>query len=126
MLFELDTEIEASPESSACVMVSNQGCLGVGPGVRISFYEEELGLVGTVERKGPITLGGSESVCFATETLDEPLDRVRLGETPAAHENVTACVKPVRAGAYLNASVCDGLYADYLGMERLRLTSPDS
>ena len=47
--------------------VANQGCLGVDSGVKVSFYEEELGLVGTVETKGPITPGGSESVCLMTE-----------------------------------------------------------
>ena len=32
--------------------VANQGCLGVDSGVKVSFYEEELGLVDTVETKG--------------------------------------------------------------------------
>ncbi|MEZ4383515.1 MAG: hypothetical protein R3A79_19450 [Nannocystaceae bacterium] len=68
VLFELDAEIEACPQISACVKVANQGCLGVGPGVKVSFYEEELGLLGTVETVGPITPGGSESVCFMTES----------------------------------------------------------
>ena len=44
------------------VYVANQGCLGVGPGVNVSFYEEQLGLLGTVQTQGPLVAGGAELV----------------------------------------------------------------
>jgi hypothetical protein len=44
------------------VYVANQGCLGVGPGVNVSFYEEKLGLLGTVQTQGPLVAGGAELV----------------------------------------------------------------
>jgi len=68
VLTGLDADIDACPKINACVTVSNQGCLGVGPGVQVSFYEEELGFLGTVTTKGPLSAGASEEVCFATET----------------------------------------------------------
>ncbi len=71
VLTGLDADIEACPKINACVTVSNQGCLGVGPGVQVSFYEEELGFLGTVTTMGPISAGASEEVCFATETEKE-------------------------------------------------------
>ena len=44
------------------VYVANQGCLGVGPGVNVSFYEEKLGLLGTVQTQGPLVAGAAEQV----------------------------------------------------------------
>ncbi len=44
------------------VYVANQGCLGVGPGVNVSFYEEVLGLLGTVQTQGPLVAGAAELV----------------------------------------------------------------
>jgi len=44
------------------VYVANQGCLGVGPGVNVSFYEKTLGLLGTVQTQGPLLAGGAELV----------------------------------------------------------------
>ena len=44
------------------VYVANQGCLGVGPGVNVSFYEEQMGLLGTVQTQGPLVAGAAEQV----------------------------------------------------------------
>ncbi|MFY0537550.1 hypothetical protein [Nannocystis pusilla] len=49
------------------VWVANQGCLGVGPGVNVAFYEENLGLLGVVATKGPLVAGAAEQV-----TLEYP------------------------------------------------------
>ena len=46
---------------------SNQGCLGVGAGVKVSFYEESLGLLGTVETKAPIVAGAAVKVCLSSD-----------------------------------------------------------
>ncbi len=44
------------------VWVANQGCLGVGPGINVSFYEEILGLLGTTQTMGALAPGGAEQV----------------------------------------------------------------
>ncbi|MCY0988620.1 FG-GAP-like repeat-containing protein [Nannocystis sp. ILAH1] len=49
------------------VWVANQGCLGVGPGVNVAFYEENLGLLGVVATQGPLVAGAAEQV-----TLEYP------------------------------------------------------
>lgn len=65
-LFELTLDNDICPLTGACVTVANIGCLGVGPGVKVSFYEEELGLLGVVETAGAIIPGASEQVCLST------------------------------------------------------------
>ncbi|MEZ4451111.1 MAG: FG-GAP-like repeat-containing protein [Nannocystaceae bacterium] len=62
--YDLDAEFDICPKISICVWVANQGCLGVGAGVEVSFYEQSLGLLGTVLTKGPIVAGGAEQVCI--------------------------------------------------------------
>ncbi|EDM75285.1 FG-GAP repeat/HVR domain protein [Plesiocystis pacifica SIR-1] len=42
--------------------VCNQGCLGVGPGVEVSFTEAEAGLLGTVQTDTAIPAGGCVKV----------------------------------------------------------------
>ncbi|MCA9690143.1 MAG: VCBS repeat-containing protein [Nannocystaceae bacterium] len=44
------------------VKVVNQGCLGVGPGVNVAFYDAEVGLLGVVKTQSAIPAGGSETV----------------------------------------------------------------
>jgi hypothetical protein len=44
------------------VWVANLGCLGVGPGVPVSFYEEQKGYLGTAFTKGPLAAGAAEQV----------------------------------------------------------------
>jgi FG-GAP-like repeat len=50
------------PELEVSVKVLNQGCLGVGPGVNVSFYDSDNGLLLTVQTVGPIPAGGSETI----------------------------------------------------------------
>jgi hypothetical protein len=49
-------------ELALSVWVANQGCLGVGPGVNVAFYEEQMGLLGVVQTKGPLVAGAAEQV----------------------------------------------------------------
>lgn len=51
-----------SNELKLSVWVANQGCLGVGPGVNVAFYEENIGLLGVVATKGPLVAGAAEQV----------------------------------------------------------------
>ncbi|NVB42914.1 VCBS repeat-containing protein [Pseudenhygromyxa sp. WMMC2535] len=44
------------------VRVCNQGCLGVGPGVQVTFSEAEAGVLGTVETDAAIAAGACQSV----------------------------------------------------------------
>ena len=46
--------------------VANLGCLGVGPGVSVTFFEETMGALGTVETVGPLAPGASETVTLET------------------------------------------------------------
>jgi hypothetical protein len=52
----------ACPNLEISVKVLNQGCLGVGPGVNVSFYDSDNGLLLTVQTQGPIPAGGSETL----------------------------------------------------------------
>ncbi|MBA3549606.1 MAG: hypothetical protein H0T76_24275 [Nannocystis sp.] len=60
------------PSLEMTVTVGNAGCLGVGPGVNVSFYEKTLGYLGTVQTVGPLPAGGSEQVKFLFNTEQEP------------------------------------------------------
>jgi hypothetical protein len=51
----------ACPELQISVKVLNQGCLGVGPGVNVSFYDGGALLL-TVQTQNPIPAGGSETI----------------------------------------------------------------
>ncbi|MCA9654511.1 MAG: VCBS repeat-containing protein [Myxococcales bacterium] len=61
------------PDLEISVKVLNQGCLGVGPGVNVSIYDSDVGLLTTVQTTGPIPAGGSETI---NVTIDNP------GEAP--------------------------------------------
>jgi len=52
-------------ELSVSVWVANQGCLGVGPGVNVAFYEQQMGLLGVVATKGPLVAGAAEQVSIS-------------------------------------------------------------
>jgi len=60
--FDLRAEGGQCPTLVLSVDVVNLGCLGVGPGVEVSFYEETLGYLGTAQTTGPIPAGGKETV----------------------------------------------------------------
>ncbi|MEM7156751.1 MAG: FG-GAP-like repeat-containing protein [Myxococcota bacterium] len=50
------------PDIELTVKVLNQGCLGVGPGVNVSIYDSDEGLLTTVQTQNPIPAGGSETL----------------------------------------------------------------
>lgn len=63
-LIPLDLAIDpaACNDLSVSVWVKNQGCLGVGPGVNVAFYEADLGLLGVVQTSGALGPGAAEKV----------------------------------------------------------------
>ncbi|MEM9458726.1 MAG: FG-GAP-like repeat-containing protein [Myxococcota bacterium] len=67
--YGLDNDSMQCPDLALSVFVLNQGCLGVGPGVNVAFYEQDLGLLGVVQTTAALPAGGSELV-----TLDVPFD----------------------------------------------------
>ncbi|MDC0670089.1 FG-GAP-like repeat-containing protein [Nannocystis radixulma] len=61
--YDLTFEAEACATGlKLSVWVANQGCLGVGPGVNVAFYEQNIGLLGVVPTKGPLVAGAAEQV----------------------------------------------------------------
>jgi len=54
------------PNLEMSVRVLNQGCLGVGPGVNVAFYDEG-NLLGVVQTQNAIPAGGSETVTLNVE-----------------------------------------------------------
>lgn len=61
--YDLDFDAAVCQDELALsVWVANQGCLGVGPGVNVAFYEEQMGLLGVVPTKGPLVAGAAEQV----------------------------------------------------------------
>lgn len=69
---DLDVEYASCPSLHMTVTVANVGCLGVGPGVNVSFYEKTIGYLGTVQTQGPLDAGASEQVAFEYKTIQEP------------------------------------------------------
>ncbi|RMG96069.1 MAG: VCBS repeat-containing protein [Deltaproteobacteria bacterium] len=63
--FDLQADGAACPDLNLSVWVKNQGCLGVGPGVKVAFYEQTAGLLGVVSTQGPIVPGGAEKVALS-------------------------------------------------------------
>ncbi len=62
---DLQADGAACPDLELSVWVKNQGCLGVGPGVLVAFYEQTAGLLGTATTQGPIVPGGAEKVSLS-------------------------------------------------------------
>jgi hypothetical protein len=63
VLFGLGFDFGQCPDTLALeVVVVNQGCLGVGPGVEVAFYEATAGLLGVVTTTGPLVPGAAERV----------------------------------------------------------------
>jgi hypothetical protein len=69
---DLDVLYASCPNLDMSVTVGNAGCLGVGPGVNVSFYEKTLGYLGTVQTVGPLPAGASEKVGFKFNTDQKP------------------------------------------------------
>jgi hypothetical protein len=65
-LFNLRVDDIACPTLNISVDVVNTGCLGVGPGVDVSFFEQTLGFLGTVQTTAAIPAGGKETVTLET------------------------------------------------------------
>jgi hypothetical protein len=61
--YDLDFDADVCADQlDLSVFVANQGCLGVGPGINVSFYEQNSGLLGTVQTQGPLVAGAAEQV----------------------------------------------------------------
>ena len=65
-LFDLRADLLMCPSLLLTVDVVNLGCLGVGPGVNVSFYEETLGYLGTVTTQNQLPAGAKETVTLDT------------------------------------------------------------
>ena len=85
-LYDLDFDAAVCLDKlELSVYVTNQGCLGVGPGLRVSFYEEVNGLLGTVQTQGALVAGGTEKVsltvpgAFASVTVWAVVDDDGMG-----------------------------------------------
>jgi len=61
-LFDLRADEIDCPNLDLSVDVVNIGCLGVGPGVNVSFFSQDLGFLGTVQTKGALAAGAKETV----------------------------------------------------------------
>ena len=68
---DLDFDQLVCPVLDATVKVLNQGCLGVGPGVDVAFYDAGT-LIGVVQTENAIPAGGSETVGLMAEDLMNP------------------------------------------------------
>jgi len=64
-VYDLDVDYADCPNLDMTVWVANLGCLGVGPGVQVSFYAEGKGLLGTVLTKEPLAAGAAEQVALS-------------------------------------------------------------
>jgi hypothetical protein len=71
LLFDLRTDPIMCPLLTLSVDVANLGCLGVGPGVQVSFYEETLGYLGTVATQGQLPAGAKETVTLESMQVME-------------------------------------------------------
>jgi hypothetical protein len=66
ILYDLDFDAGVCADKlDLSVYIANQGCLGVGPGVNVSFYEEQLGLLGTVQTQGALVAGAAEQLTLS-------------------------------------------------------------
>jgi FG-GAP-like repeat len=71
VLFDLRADPSMCPTLTLSVDVANLGCLGVGPGVQVSFYEEALGYLGTVSTQGQLPAGAKETVTLESMQMHE-------------------------------------------------------
>lgn len=71
VLFDLRTDPMMCPTLTLSVDVANLGCLGVGPGVQVSFYEENLGYLGTAVTQGQLPAGAKETVTLESMQMQE-------------------------------------------------------
>ncbi len=73
-LVPADLMVDAAkcPDLSLSVKVQNLGCLGVGPGVNVAFYDRETGLLGIVQTVKAIPAGGAETVTLEVPNPGSP------------------------------------------------------
>jgi hypothetical protein len=73
---DLAVDTDECPDLDIEVRVVNQGCLGVGPGVNVAFYDANDGLLGVVQTQSPIVPGASELVTtqFPAPSGDPPYE----------------------------------------------------
>src|SRR5690606_35478335 len=72
VLFDLRADLMRCLNRMLTVDVANHGCLGVGAGGRVSFYEEALGYLGTVETQNQLPAGAKETVTLDTMQVIDP------------------------------------------------------
>ncbi|MBK7826800.1 FG-GAP-like repeat-containing protein [Nannocystis sp.] len=70
-VYDLDVDYVKCPDLAMSVWVANLGCLGVGPGVPVSFYEQNKGYLGTAFTKGPLAAGAAEQVTLSVPNVTE-------------------------------------------------------
>ncbi len=70
-VYDLDVDYLKCPDLAMSVWVANLGCLGVGPGVPVSFYEQNKGYLGTAFTKGPLAAGAAEQVSLSVPNVTE-------------------------------------------------------
>ncbi|MEZ4449260.1 MAG: VCBS repeat-containing protein [Nannocystaceae bacterium] len=69
---DLSADELACPDLKLKAKVLNQGCLGVGPGVNVAFYDDDK-LLGVVKTKAAIPAGASETVSLEVPApMDAP------------------------------------------------------
>jgi hypothetical protein len=71
VLFDLRADLMMCPSLVLTVDVANLGCLGVGAGVQVSFYEDTLGYLGTVATQNQLPAGAKETVSLDTMQMQE-------------------------------------------------------
>ena len=70
-VYDVDVDYAKCPDLAMTAWVANLGCLGVGPGVPVSFYEEQLGYLGTTMTVGPLVAGAAEQVKLSVNNAVE-------------------------------------------------------
>lgn len=65
-LFDLRNDEMGCPTLNLSVDVVNIGCLGVGPGVQVSFFSQDLGYLGSAQTQGALAAGAKETVTLET------------------------------------------------------------
>lgn len=83
---DLSVDVSACPSLDASVKVVNQGCLGVGAGVSVAFYDEDEGVLGIVQTESAIPAGGATTV------------RLEIQEPPAPPYRLVVVVDDVGDG----------------------------
>lgn len=92
--FDLQAALGSCPDLLLSARVANIGCLGVGPGVNVSFYEETLGLLGTVQTQNAIPAGASEQVeLFIDTDVSDGLIWVKVDDDGMDMGKLNECVE---------------------------------